>query len=164
MSYLSPQSQSSFDRARGALKPRWGVALCYGVLAVLLLAHLRFRPRAEQPFDTPGWTLSDFLEHLRQEGVQLYLVPSAQDGRPGAAAYLTEDPAATWDSLHHKARMVERINRWQGTVFVERVGDYYSDSAVEHDLAKWGPYGRRIGDFVLFGDERLLQRIQEACR
>src|SRR5262245_57934259 len=138
MNFLSVEGWSSCPRARGSLRPRWGVALCCGLLAVLLLAQLLSRPRAEQPFDTPGWTLSDFLEHLRQQGVQLYLVPSAQDGRPGAAAYLTEDPAAPWDSLQRKARMAERIDQWQGTVFVGRVDNYSSESDVENDLGKWG--------------------------
>jgi hypothetical protein len=29
---------------------------------------------------------------------------------------------------------------------------------------QWGVNGSRIGNFVLFGGERILRRIEEACR
>src|SRR5262245_27498656 len=118
--------------------PRSVVVLCGSLLAVLLLTQLLFQCQSAKLPPTESWTPRDFREHLWRQGVQLYLVPSAQDGRPGAAAYLTEDPGAPWDSLQRKARMAERIDQWQGTVFVERVDNYSDDSDVENDLGKWG--------------------------
>ena len=55
----------------------------------------------------------------------------------------------------------EYIDQWRGTVWVEYVA---FEPHAEAALAEWGRYGGRIGNFLLFGDDRLLRRIQEACR
>jgi len=161
ISFLSPRGRSPLPRPRGGLNPRCGVALCWSLLALLLLAHLLLRSRSGGPLDTRGWKLTDFVEHLQKRGVRLHAVPGTRHGGPCGYVYLTEDPDAGWDSLAGKMRIVERIHEWQGTVWVGGPG-WYVD--VEEEVARWGPHGCRIGDFFLFGDERLLRRIQEACR
>jgi hypothetical protein len=105
--------------------------------------------------------MTDFLEHLQERGVQLHLVPATERGRLSEGVYLTEDPDATRASLDCKLKAVERIHEWRGTVWVGRASSWFD---VEELLAEWGEYGCRIGDFILFGDELLLRRIQEACR
>jgi len=58
-------------------------------------------------------------------------------------------------------RIVERIHQWRGTVWVGRT---YPWIDVPQELYHSGKNGCRIGDFILFGDERLLKRIEEVCR
>jgi hypothetical protein len=128
---------------------------------VLLAGLLLVRLPPEQPLNAEGQTLTDFVEHVRQRGVQLHVVPGERRGGPNYRGYLTEDPDATWASLQSKVRAVECIHQWRGTVWVEHV---HFELHAEMSLAVWGPYGGRIGNFLLFGDDRILRRIQEACR
>lgn len=148
-------------RAAGFLSHRWGLALGCGLLAVLLLTPLLCRCPAGERLDTRGWGPDELLDHLNRSGVQLRVVPAEQNGGPCDSLYLTEDPAATWNSLVHQMVTVERIHQWQGSVWVGRARHYID---VEDLLAQWGKHGCRIGDFLLFGDERVLRRIQEVCR
>jgi hypothetical protein len=94
--------------------------------------------------------------------VRLYAVAGArQGGGPDHHVYPTEDPAATWDGLASQARLVERRPQWRGTVCVESpLTGLTEEVAVDH----WGANGCRVGPFVLFGDERILRRIEQACR
>jgi len=138
-----------------------GTLLGCSLLAVLLAYLLLDRPRPEPPLSAAGQTLTDFAEYVRQRGVQLHVVPGARQGGPNYQGYLTEDPDATWNSLQGKVHAVECIDQWRGTVWVEHVS---FELHAETVLAEWGPYGGRIGNFILFGDERIVRRIQEACR
>src|SRR5437764_6477091 len=94
--YLSSQRHSSFARARGALKPWCGVALWCSLFAVLLLAHLLFRFRAEESPEPGGGQLPAFVEQLQQRGVRLRVVWGARHNGPFEYVFLTEDPGATW--------------------------------------------------------------------
>jgi hypothetical protein len=153
----SPRS----SRVKGFLSLRWSLWLCCALLVVLVLACHLCRFRSDKRLDTQGWQMTDFLEHLQERGVQLHVVPATEPGRLSEGVYLTEDPDVTRASLQCKATAVERIHQWRGTVWVGRVYPWFD---VEEVLAGWGEYGCRIGDFMLFGDELLLRRIQEACR
>jgi hypothetical protein len=128
----------------------------------VLLARLPARPPPERPPHTEASNRSEFVEHLRQRGVKLYVVSGARHRRgPNDHVYLTEDPTATWDALASQARLVERLHQWRGTVCVEYPRTGLTDEvAVDH----WGVNGCRIGTFVLFGDDRILRRIEDACR
>jgi hypothetical protein len=161
MSTPSLERFSLASRARGFLGSQGGVALCAGLLAVLPLAYLLLAFYPARELDTRGWQLSDFLDYLQRRGVQFHVVPGTRYGSLERDAYLTEDADATWACIQHKLKVTERIDQWSGTVWVGRV-DPRGD--VEQLLAYWGPYGCRIGNFLLFGDERLLRQIQEVCR
>jgi hypothetical protein len=136
-------------------------ALGGGLLAALLAAALLFRSRSETSLNTNDMTLTDFAAHLRQRGVPLHVVPGARHGGPHHHGYLTEDPDATWAAMQHKFRIVECLHQWRGTVWV---GDARLEPDAEGALAQWGEHGCRIGTFYLFGDDRVLRRIQAACR
>src|SRR5262245_63537210 len=96
------------------LSPRGCVALACGLAAALVLARALTRPQHARPPSTAGWTLTDFLEHLQRRGVRLHVVTDPRGGGPGRYAYLTEDADATWGSLEHNGKSVERIARWRG--------------------------------------------------
>jgi hypothetical protein len=149
------------NRVKGFLTLNRGLSLCCALMVVLVLADHLCRSRAGNRLDTRGWQMADFLEHLQKRGVQLHVVPATEHGGWSGGAYLTEDPDATWASLQCRIKAVERIHQWHGTVWVGRAYSWFDAEAA---LARWGEYGCRIGDFLLFGDERLLRRIQEACR
>src|SRR5262249_46086293 len=143
------------SRPDGFLNAKAVLALCCGLLGALLLAHLASRSGRDKPLDTRWWKLSDFVAHLERHGLQLHAVPAIKDGPLLGSAYLTEDPGATWDSVHSKVRAVERIDQWRGTVWVGH--GFFSAEDEEGILVGWGGNGCRIGDFLLFGDERLLR-------
>src|SRR5262249_12859096 len=138
----------------------FGVALCCGLLSALLLALLLLPPRPEKEFDVPGGGLADFVEHLQGRGVGLRVIWGARDGGMGDYAYLTEDPGVTWAAMQSKPRDVASIDRWRSTAWVGSL----RPGVEEADAAQSGPYGCRIGPFLLFGDDRILRQIQEACR
>ena len=136
------------------------IALALGaIFMALLLPRLPLPSPPGRPIDTRSWTLSDFAEHLRRCGLQLHVVPGMGDGSHGNGVYLTEDPDATWHTMQRKPRVVERIREWRGTVLV-----WYVLAGSEEPVAEWGPYSCRIGRFLLFGDETILRRIEDACR
>jgi hypothetical protein len=62
--------------------------------------------------------------------------------------------------LETKPKIVERICQWRGTVWV---GQALPNEDVEGFLDQMGPYGGRVGEFILFGDERILRRVRDAC-
>jgi hypothetical protein len=139
--------------------PKYVLALGATLVAALLLSRLPCQSPAGEPIDTRGWTLTDFAEHLRRHGAQLHMVPGMRDGSCGNDLYLTEDPDVTWLTIQPKPRIVERINEWRGTVRV-----WYVEPHLEEPVDEWGLYGCRIGQFLLFGDERIIRRIQDVCR
>jgi hypothetical protein len=149
------------NRVKGFLKLQWSLSLCSALLVVLVLACHLCRVRSDKRLDTQGWQMTDFLEHLQKRGVQLHVVPASERGMLSEGVYLTEEPDATRASMESKPKVVERIHQWRGTVWVGRAYPWFD---VEEVLAEWGEYGCRIGDFMLFGDELLLRRIQETCR
>jgi hypothetical protein len=130
---------------------------------VLLLALLVVLFWSAMRREVAPWngSLAEFIAHLQAQGVPARVVSSRQDGLMHAVAYLTENPEETWDSFQSKRRLVECIGEWRGSDCVERVGSYVN---VDDDVASWGKYGCRIGDFILFGDEDLLRRILVACQ
>lgn len=138
--------------------PRFRLALLAALVATVALHRSPPRPRSGRPIDTRGWALSDFVAHLRQHGVHLRVVPGPDDGRPQAEIYLTEDPDATWQTMQQKRCFVERVREWRGTVRV-----WYAWPDLDQPGDEWGPFGWRVGRFLLFGDERVLRRIQEVC-
>ena len=149
------------DRVTGFLTLNRGLSLCCALLVVLVLVCHLCRSRSDNRLDTRGWQMTDFLEHLQKRGVRLHVVPATEQGRLSEGVYLTEDPDATRACLERRMKVVERIHEWRGTVWVGRASSWFDAEAA---LARWGEYGSRIGDFLLFGDERLLRRIQETCR
>jgi hypothetical protein len=74
---------------------------------------------------------------------------------------LTEDPGETWASFQLKPKAAAYVGRWRGSVWVERI-DPSTD--VEGLLWQWGGCGCRFGNFLLFGDERVIRRIRQAFR
>lgn len=128
-----------------------------GVTTVAALV-LSSPPSPARPIDTRGWTLIDFVGHLRQRGVRLHVVPGSEGGSCANAAYLTENPDATWAAMQLKPLAVEHIRVWHGTVRV-----WFAHPHLEEPVDEWGPSGCRIGRFTLFGDEAILRRIHEAC-
>jgi hypothetical protein len=103
--------------------------------------------------------MSDFLEHLQQQGATLHVVPAAKFGGVECGVFLTEDSNVSWDTVQSKRGVVANIADWRGMVRVNAV-NYRSAAGADDLLNQWGEYGCRIGDFLLFGDAELLRRIQ----
>ena len=111
------------------------------------------------PIDTRGWGVAKFIDHLRATGLRVHVVPSRADGHWGSTVYLSEDPEATWHSFQHKSRNVESIGQWRGAVWVEHLRP---EGDTDWDVSPWGSNGCQIDRFVVFGDARLVARVQEA--
>jgi hypothetical protein len=141
-------------RARAFLDVKAGLALLGALLVACALARGLARPRPAAPLEAQRAQLRHLIDQLQQSGLGLRVV--AAGSRPDSV-YLTEDPEATWEAMQAKARQPERIHQWQGTVWA---GCLLAEEAVEDLLADWGEHGCRLGDVLLFGDARLLRRIQ----
>ena len=131
--------------------------LCLLALALALSAARWRFSRQEVP--APGWGLAEFINHFQARGIQLKVIPDRPEGSWCDAAFLTEDPDETWSSFQLKPKVVERIGQWPGSVWVRRI-DCSTDA--EGLLWQWGQYGCRIGNFLLFGDKQIIDRIRRA--
>jgi len=127
-------------------------------LAVLALTARAFCPRRER-LDTRGWGLPELVDHLHDRGLPLRVVASREDGWWGDNVYLTEDPAATWETFQLKNQTAQRIGQWRRSVWVLRIGP---STDVEWRLLQWEGHGCRIAGFLVFGDPGLIERIKEA--
>src|SRR5204863_34929 len=109
---------SSASRVKGSLRLSGVLALCCALLAVAALARQLCRPRPDGRLGARGRTVTGFLQHLRNSGIQLHVVPTAEHGPLAQGAYLTEDADATWGDMQSKRRIVEYIHQWRGTVWL----------------------------------------------
>jgi hypothetical protein len=101
--------------------------------------------------------MAEFVDYVRSRGLPLRAVPSSVPVHLEAnTLYLTESPDETTWSFNLKAVDVSHLDRWKASVWVTKVSPFYS---VNQD--GWGRNGFRVGDFVLFGDERLIRSIQQ---
>jgi len=133
--------------------------LCLLALGLALaLSATRWRS-SRHDVPAPGWGLAEFIDHLHGQGIQLRVIPDWPDGTRCVAAFLTEDPDETSSSLQSKPKVVERVGRWRGSVWVRRI---HCSTDVEGLLWQWGEYGCRIGNFLLFGDKQIIDRIRRA--
>jgi hypothetical protein len=128
---------------------------CLGLLALALFAALW--PSSRQAVPAPGWGLAEFIDHLRAQGIHFRVIPDRPDGSLCSKAFLTEDPDETWSSCQKKPKLVERIGQWRGSIWVQRVD---RDTDTESLLWLWGEYGCRIGNFLLFGDKQIIDRVR----
>ena len=133
------------------------------LLVTILLVERQFHSGAERLIDTTGWSMRHFVEHCEQKGLQLRVIPIAHNGNLDWGAFLTEDQNATWNSLQQKMMLVERIADWRGTVQLTPTV-FRTEEGVADLLFQWGECGWRIGDFLLFGDQEVIQRVRSACR
>src|SRR5262249_38240586 len=91
--------------------------------------------------------------------VQVNVVPTCKSGGSGNSIFLSEDPAQTWDSFQVKRRNLQHIGEWQGAAWVEHL---QPEDYIEWYVDGGGRNGCRIGDFVVFGDDHLIDRILRA--
>jgi hypothetical protein len=107
--------------------------------------------------DPRGRQLADLVNHLHQRGLRLKVVPSRRDGQWCDNVYLTQDPALTWQSFQLKPRTADALGQWRGSVWV----GHFSLDGVDWRLLDCPEHACRIGDFLLFGDHQLIERIQQ---
>ena len=133
------------------------------VLGCAASAALFFSEPASQPatyLDTAGWTIAEFVDHLKRNSLQFRVVPVAQDGPLCHGVFLTENDDWDWESLQGRLATVEFIHEWHGTVRVLLRDPLTFD--VDDPAAQQGNYNCWIGCFLLVGDAGLLRRIQGA--
>src|SRR5262245_36795586 len=140
------------------LRVRVAPVSCLCLLALALPTALRPSPRQEVP--APGWRLAEFIGHLDAQGIRLRVIPERPAGSCHGA-FLTEDPGETWASFQLKPKIADCLGRGRGSVWVECVNPA---ADAEGLLWQWGGCGCRIGNFLLFGDERVIGRIRGAFR
>jgi hypothetical protein len=132
-------------------------AIAFGFLAACLMLVGVWGLAEPAKVDPRNWHLADFVRHLHERGLHLKVVSSRQDGRWGGDLYLTENSDLTWQSFQVKPRTAARIEQWRGSVWVRRLPR--GDTA--WSLYDWQEPGCRIGPFLLFGDEELIERIRQ---
>ena len=133
-----------------------GLGLGVWAFALLTAVFLFAAEKAAPP--VPDWDLTEFVEHLHRHSLAVRVVPSRADGQWVDQIYLTENPNETWQSFQRKPRVEEAMDLWQGSVWVWRVRP---QTETQFYLVQFGRCGCRIGNMVLVGDERLIQRIDQ---
>jgi hypothetical protein len=130
-------------RAGNALLPLAFVATAVAAVVVSSCA----RPRE------PG-SIAELLSRLRGAGIDWHVVPLNQGaGDVEQGAYLCESPRR-WDELL-QPRDPRFAARWGGVV----LADGHARTLVADD---WGECGLAVGGLVLFGDPRMLEKVQLA--
>jgi hypothetical protein len=138
---------------------------CWPLLAALLAGALlavwaRQRtsgPAAPAP-PLDGWDIPRLAAHLNGEGLGLRMVATQKDGAVHQTAFLTTTGKG-WEDLNRLPKDLNQINRWQGTLYCERVpgGDGWPGLAHPSDDCCLV-----VGPFLLYGDRELLGRVRAA--
>ncbi|MFO0841694.1 MAG: hypothetical protein U0797_04730 [Gemmataceae bacterium] len=135
------------------------VLFCLVAVAAAAVLASRGLCRCHRGGDRSDWRLPQLVEHLNGSGLRLKVVPSRRDGRWDDTVYLTRDHDATWETFQRKNLTAERLSAWQGSVYAHRIG---SRTDLETHLVNWQGQGVRAGNFLLFGDPALLERIRHS--
>lgn len=128
--------------------------LLYGLLALGAWEVTGVGLSEEKPLDISRWKLRDLVQHIQSAGIAVTVVPTHSSGQWGNNIYLSEDPQASWHTFLAKSRTLERLDQWQGCVWVEHTSRENADLAF--------PDGCTIGRFHIFGDAQLVERICSA--
>src|SRR5262245_16626054 len=96
-----------------------GLPLLLAVLACAWNLSRGHRAAPRTPPEMQDWDVPDLAEHLRDAGLALRVVATAEEGDPRNSAYLTTT-ASTWEELARLARLPERVRDWEGTALCAR--------------------------------------------
>ncbi len=101
------------------------------------------------------WDCRDVVQRLHEAGLDYRPVSPSSNGPWEYRVFLTKTDKR-WLDLNDQMRVTEQIDRWQGTVYCERVG---APELQREQLALWGEYGLEVGPFLFFGDPTMLAEI-----
>jgi hypothetical protein len=113
-------------------------------------------PVAAAPKNLDGPQL---LSRLRAKRLNLHVVSAKRDTDDLRHGFFLSDRSRSWSSLCNVPRLPECIERWTGTVYVER---RWSHEKVQPSFKSWGSNGLIVGRLILFGDPQMLARIRDA--
>ncbi len=143
---------SSANAKRNATK----ILVSWGCLALAVVLVSQPCSSGQRMIETRDWTLSQLVNHLHSHDLMLHVVPTYKSGSWNNSIYLTTDPEATWQSLQHKTRAIEKIDQWRGVVLIEHISN---KPGPQWDVSQWGENGLQIDRFMLFGDAELIGQI-----
>ena len=146
--------------SHGARRNATKILASWGCVALAVVLFSQPCSSGQRLIEMRDWTLPQFVDHLNAHGLTLYVVPTHKSGTWSNSVFLTLDPQATWLSLQHNSRSVERIDEWQGVVLVEKMS---SKPGPKWDVSQWGEHGLQIDRFVLFGDADLIRQIGQSA-
>jgi hypothetical protein len=146
-----PGNSSGAERLAPLMRTmrKWGVRSAAGGVVVLLAWAFSPRP-AEEPrpsydaLDAPG-----LISFLQTAAPDLLVNSGRADGKVGQCFYLTTRPMA-WEEVAVLPVSTTGRERWVGVVLV----------SYGHDPSR-NPGWLRRGAFWLFGDQQLLDRLDE---
>jgi hypothetical protein len=136
-------------------------ALLAPALLTALVAGVALGPAgapAARPPDMEDWDVRQLLQHLRDRGLGIRLVPVENTDVVVNRAYFTTTDKG-WEDLDPMLKLREAIDRWEGTVYCERQHGEVLDAQMED----WGDCCLCVGPFLLFGDRALLRAIDRLC-
>jgi hypothetical protein len=141
--------------------PAWPFIGLPVVVVVLLGTWNCYEARRGSPISASRRHATDvahLVEYLRAGGLELRAVSADKGGAAEHNLYLTTTDKG-WEQLNGVPKVPECIERWQGTVYCERVFD---PATRDQQQRLWGDCCLRAGPFLFFGDRQLLGRIR-AC-
>jgi hypothetical protein len=140
--------------------PVWPFVGLSLVLVTILGVRTCYESRAAQRAAAPAVAERDIpqlLERLRAGGLKLRAVRVDKRGTSRDNVFLTRTDRE-WVQLHALPMVPECIERWQGTVYCERV---HQPASRELQVRMWGDCCLVAGPFLFFGDRKLLARIRD---
>jgi hypothetical protein len=135
----------------------------FGPAVLITLAVGEAPNPAETPQEgaLPGmadWDVQRLARHLQGRGLGIRFVPVDSQGVTTICGFFTTTDKG-WRELGALPKAREAIDRWDGTVFCEKL---HNDGRA-FQIKMWGDCCRQVGPFLLFGDRALMGEIHRLC-
>jgi hypothetical protein len=147
----------SLDKLSGSALRFLLPALLPGLLlAVMIWQGKRGTSSSAVPLEE--WDIPRLASYLKEEGLDLRMVPTQENGVIEQTAFLTTTDKNFQDyNRMPKARTY--IDLWEGSLYCERgqIGDFRA-----HLARQWGDCCLIFEPFIFFGDRKLLERVGAA--
>jgi hypothetical protein len=127
--------------------------------AVLLVIALAQRTREPATPTMDDWSLSELVDHLNREGLELRMVPPQKNGDIGNAMFLTSTDKR-WNEINALTKDPRRIGEWRKIIYCESV----KGRDPSYLMSQWGENGLVVGPFLFYGDRELLRRVRAVLR
>jgi hypothetical protein len=132
-------------------------ALLPGILlAVAVWQSKRGKASADVPLRE--WDIPHLAAYLKEEGLDLRIVATRQNGIIGETAFLTTTDKEFQD-FNRMPKAQAFIHLWEGSLYCERgqIGEFRA-----HLTRQWGDCCLVAEPFIFFGDRKLLDRVGTA--
>ena len=127
------------------------------LLAGLICFRLAAGPHKQASAEAAGPSCADMARLVRERLPALSVVAERANGDLGGGLYLCESPR-TWADLNALPKEERAAGAWAGVVSCEHIDP--NGVGPPADCEDWGDNGLEVGQFLFFGDARLIARLR----